>query len=180
MGIMNANVFTWSYTKQYYLTHPWSWIRELFFNIRDAFRRAIYGWTYRDVWELDYFLLTILPPMLRYMAEHGHGYPGTEPFTTPEKWQTWLRHIADDFAKIGDEDYWEYQRNEYYEEWEALMEYQDHPNLTTTFDYDTSEEHIKEINHLYWERMKELNVERQKLINDTFAEMAEHYFCLWD
>ena len=177
---MGMNVFTWSYSKRYYLTHPLDWVRELFGNIRDAYRRAVYGWTYRDVWELEYFLLEILPPMLRYMADYGKAYPGVEPFFTPEEWRNWLHHMADSFAKIADEEYWEQQRNEYYEEWEALINYEDNPNLTTTFDYDTSPEHRKEINHLYWERMKELCAERQKLIEDTFSEMAKHYFCLWD
>ena len=177
---MNANVFTWDYSARYYLKHPWEWIEDLFYNIRDAFRRAIYGWTYRDVWDLGYFLLDILPPMLRHMADKGSAYPGTEPFSTPEEWHKWLYNLADSLAKIGDEDYWTCQRNEYYEEWQALIEYQDNPHITTTFDYDTSKEHIKEINHLYWNRMRELNNERQKLTEDTFLEMAKHYFCLWD
>lgn len=48
---MNTSVWTWPYSVKYYLLHPWAWFKELFSNIRAAYRRMKYGQCYIDAWD---------------------------------------------------------------------------------------------------------------------------------
>ena len=172
---MSLNVMNWFYTKKYYLTHPWKWFSELFQNLREAYRRVKYGWAYQDCWNMNTWMLEILPPMLRHMADHGCGYPGTEPFETPEKWNDWLHSMADVLESLQ-EDNWESQ-NEYKEDYFQSLEWEHDSNNNITMTNGQDHETIAE---LYYMRMKELNEEWKKLLENTFMELAKHFDCLWD
>lgn len=41
-----------------------------------AYQRVTRGWADCDTWNLDNYLLDILPPVLRYLKAHQHGVPG--------------------------------------------------------------------------------------------------------
>ena len=64
------SVWYWPYATRYYLTHPWKWFKDLKNNIRNVYRRAKFGWTYGDVWDMDQWIMHTFPPMMRYMADH--------------------------------------------------------------------------------------------------------------
>lgn len=179
--IMNV-LKDFSCTRRYYLTHPWKFFKECWLNIKAAWMRATKGYCYMDVWNLEYWLCSILPSMFRHMADYGSGYPGWPPFETPEEWSDWLHSMADAFETIADSEYWEEKKNEFYDEWSTLLDYHsdNHPNLTTTCQYDTSPEHYETIRKLYWERMQQIAIEKQEYIKNTLNEMAEHFEKLWD
>jgi hypothetical protein len=59
-------------------------------------QRGQRGWSDRDWWSTDYYLLKILPPILRKYATDGVSYPGTVDYDTPEKWSAALLKAADD------------------------------------------------------------------------------------
>lgn len=44
-------------------------------ELRWFWQRGWRGYADSDIWSIDYFLLTILPPMLRKLAKDKHGYP---------------------------------------------------------------------------------------------------------
>ena len=155
------SVWYMPYNKRYLITHPWQWIRCAYRNIRDAYRRSVYGWTYGDVWDWDGWFINTTPNMLRHMADHGSGYPGTKPFETPEKWRDWLHHIAD-LIETASED-WQNEHNEFY------RDYMDH-----IFEND------KERSNKYFERAKELRESGEKNIAQAMKEMGEHFSKLWD
>ena len=73
-----------------------------------------------DVWDLDHYLLTLLPAMLRRLADEGMSYPGIAPFETPEKWETWLREMADKLESLQED--WAETRNEYDEPYFHALE----------------------------------------------------------
>lgn len=161
--IKKRSVFNYCYSCRYYLTHPWLFIKEFFQNCNHAWRRAIYGWTWEDCWNLDDWLLNILPEMLRHMADHGSGYPGSKPFETPEKWHDWLHSVADVLESLQ-EDNW-YSQNEYKEDFRRKW--------PAGKDFDT----VKE---LYFARTKELTEEREKLLIDTGIQIFKNLNLLWD
>lgn len=171
--MLNLNVFNWPYSKKYYLTHPWKWVGELFRNIRDAYHRARYGWCYMDVWNFSDWFCAVVPPMLYHMSEYSSGYPGVEPFETPEKWSAWLHKMASTIERLG-YDEWLEDNNEYSEAYER------------TFDDDNS--HIilsdspdkEETRKLYYARCKELIPEREKVLKKVFEEWASVFDRLWD
>ena len=180
---MNLNTFNWSYRKRYYLTHPWKWFSELFNNIRNAYRRARYGWCYSDCWNLDSWFCSVFPPMLRHMADKGSAYPGQEPFETPEKWHDWLHKMADTIERLQYDD-WLEDNNEYSKDYEKTFEDEEYkekhpegPFLTTTFDTALSKEEVREA---YYERCKEIAKTREQFLEDFGRSLFKYFDSLWD
>ena len=81
-----------------------------FRQIKWAFIRGIYGWSPKDVWDMDDYLLKILPEMLTYLAYHHVTIPGTMLYEgykedeASEKWTQKLLEIAENFkqARVWD------------------------------------------------------------------------------
>ena len=159
------SVWYWPYAKRYYLTHPWYWFRDLGHNIRDVYRRAKYGWTYGDVWDMDQWIMNVFPPMLRHMADHGSAYPGYEPFDTPEKWHKWLHAMAD-LIESGLEDNQD-ACNEYYNE------YMEHL-------FDPSELRVTEMDNDYYDRAAEIYKDAEHNLKVAMSQLGKHFFSLWD
>ena len=176
------NAFKFIFRPSYYFKHPIKFIKEIGINLKNAWMRATKGYCYTDIWNIDNWFCEVFPPMLRYLAEHGCAYPGTEPFETPEKWHDWLHSMADVIDTIYDEDFWTETKNEYYKEWNTLWDFHNNknPNITMTCEYDTSEEHFELVRKLYYIRMEEISKERQALIENTFQELGRAFDCLWD
>ena len=83
------------YRGSYYLKHPLKFIREIYWNIRNFIHRGRYGYSYPDVWNWLFWWPTAGAEALRQLAEYGCGYPGHEPWETPEKWKAYLLDTAD-------------------------------------------------------------------------------------
>ena len=165
------NVWYWGAAKRYYLTHPWKWIKELGYNIRNAYHRITKGYCVLDWIDFDMWFKHIAPEMLRDMAMHGHAYPGAEPFDTPEQWRSWLHRMADQIAYCQDED----NGNEYAKPYLDELMKSPHHNL---FEEKTPAE--KELFEKYYKRSLEVTDEHKKLFEDTMKEIIEHWDCLWD
>ena len=158
---MSLNVLTnFGYSRRYYLRHPLRFLRECGQNIRNAWMRATCGWCYMDTWNVDAWFLEVMPQMLRHLAKYGSGYPGTEPFETPEKWDDWLNAMADTFESLQEEN-WN-SRNEYEKLYNTSVEQSLNPdsNVQLTMSHE-------DISKLYYTRMNELAEEGQALLEDT-------------
>lgn len=59
------------------------------------YQRATRGVCDYDVWNLDGYLLELIPQALRLLAETTHSYPGSPDFPRFEDWQKWLCDTAD-------------------------------------------------------------------------------------
>lgn len=159
------SVWYMPYNKKYLITHPWQWFRCAWRNIRDAWRRSVYGWTYSDVWDWDTWFMRVVPDMLRHMANHGSAYPGHAPFETPEKWHDWLNEMAH-LIETADEA-WQDEHNEYYEE------YMKH--IMGNLNKEPSE-----IYKNYMNRSKELAKEGEDNIRRALTFIGEHFHNIWD
>ena len=76
-------------------------------HVKWGIQRARRGYSERDVWNLDHYLATVIAGGCRALAADTHGYPNSgpdDPFTF-EDWQKELRHAADLFQEIADDDY---------------------------------------------------------------------------
>lgn len=177
------SVFNYSYSKRYYLTHPWKLIKEFFQNCYHGWRRAIYGWTWEDCWNFDSWFCTVIPQLLKHLADYGCGYPG-EPFETPEKWHDWLHKMANTIERLQYDD-WMEDSNEYSKDYEKTFEddlyKEEHPNgpfLTTTTSYGSSTK--EEIREQYYKRCEEIHKTRGQVLEDFGKEFFKHFDCLWD
>lgn len=54
-----------------------------------------------DAWNLDGWMLRVIPAGLRKLAHNSHSYPGNEQFPTFKSWQEWLLETADMADRIS-------------------------------------------------------------------------------
>ncbi len=175
MSLMNAwNDFP--YRPRYYLTHPWRFFQEIWWNFKAGVARVRKGHAWRDSAEMDEYLLHLIPSMLRDIA-NGYAYPGVEPFETPEKWTDWCNSLADVFESVWEENWYE-GRNEWADKFEeAFLVRHPHPNITMTT--TMTKEEADEICQLYHEREQELAEEREKIIQDAYVQLIKYHSMLW-
>ena len=177
---MGLNVFKdyncWS--TRYKLTHPWKIIMGGFRNLKAAWQRATRGYADRDTWNLDNWLLQVLPAALEHLAEHSHGWPSNDEFPEFEDWQEYLFKIAKDLRECQDCE--GNDKNEYYEDymkqlddWDNRWKKDGHGNAIYIPERT-------EIDEKYFNRLKELSIEQQKLLEDAFNRLSKILYACWD
>ena len=71
-------------------------------------QRSVKGFCDGDVWDMDSYLLTIIPAMLDHLAENAHGYPtevtenGVARKMDEKTWPVFLHELSDRFKHIKD------------------------------------------------------------------------------
>lgn len=164
-------VYAFSYKKSYYLTHPLRFFKEIRTAIRNYWHRARYGYAYVDAWNMCDSICEMAANMLLHIANYGDGYPGVEPYDTPEKWRSHLEEMAQHFRNICNRESLLDERNEYYPEFQKKILY----NWSREY---TEEE--RELRDKYFARMRELNEEFDSYVKEVFALFAENFFHYWD
>lgn len=146
------SVWTFSYRKSYYLTHPWKFFNDIYWNCRNFWHRGRYGYAYTDVWNFCDWYPRVAAEALRYMAKHGSGYPGVAPWETPEKWRDHLEYLANQLQRCSDSQSfsWGRERNEYWEEYSKDVF---HANAELRKNYLRREEEIAQADHQYQEEV---------------------------
>jgi len=86
------------------------------FDIKYHMRRIKYfcqrgkrGWADCDWWGMDYYLVSIILPMLKELKAKTHGYPGCKGAKTPEEWDKKLDEMIEAFEaadRILEDDYY--------------------------------------------------------------------------
>lgn len=175
----NLSVWTWSAGWRYYLRRPWKWFKELYWNVKYAWRRSTKGYCFLDYTNFSEWFCQIAPSMLRDIADKGWGYPGVEPFDEPEKWHDWLHKMADQLEWCSETWREENKINEYYQPYMDEIEktLKEHDSLDW-LGYSSEKE--KELMSKYYDREMELYDESQKKLTETLTEMTEHWWRLWD
>ena len=112
------NVFNQYYSPWKYLSN-WTGNFRLFFRqFKWAYQRITRGYCDADVWDLDSYYLDLFYDTINKLADITHGYPGTEEFSTPEAWDSYLRDMAMCFYRANESnDYYPHPaENEWWEE----------------------------------------------------------------
>lgn len=178
--ILDLNVFhSWGYSKRYYITHPHKWFRHLYLNIKHAWQRITRGYCDEDWWNLGYWLLNILPPMLDDLADNANGWPQQDGFPEFEDWQKYLRGIAANLRLCTEEA--AEKMNEYQEAFsenarKMRLEAPDKDGNRRAVWYDQDED----INKKYFDRCKEISEEQAAIREDTFYQIAQSLPAMWD
>ncbi len=176
------NLFNYkSYVGWRKLCHPIVFLRFLCRAFKMAWQRAVKGYCNWDLWDMDFWLTHVLPPMLTELAEKGHSYPGREPFETPEKWRAWLNSMASDIASLQND--WADTKNEFAEQFLSVRNYLqivegDKHGLKVIKPNDTPE--VAELRKKWLDRSAELAEQQTEFTIKTFAELGKHLQNLWD
>lgn len=167
------NIIEWHRPICYYFIHPIKFFKDFGCNIRAAHRRIKYGWCYADAYNLDYWLLDVLPPMLRAISEEP-AYPGTGEFDTYEKWQAWLREQASKLEQCREDAI----VNQYEDDFMKACE-QRRVVKGVTISHDMSDEEFKKLRDNYFEEVKRINCLQTQLAKEVFEDLGKNFFCLW-
>ena len=164
------NCFTY-YSSRYYLKKPWKFFNDTWLNLKAAWQRMTRGWANRDTWNLDSYLLEILPEMVDYLREHSHSYPGEHNgFPTPESWDSYLKEeIVIPLQNAREEQ--TTQINEYEEEYF---------NLSSSSGRFLNTRSDNEVREKWLAREQEINEWRLQELERGLQNLVAVFFNLWD
>lgn len=123
--------------------------------LRGCWQRAFRGYADCDWWDMDYYLVKIILPMLKELRKNSHAYPGD---LTEEKWTVLLDEMI-----LGFEAAKRVCDDEYYKEVSG--------NSLEAINNATSKE-IRE-----WGR---LSIKDQKIFKQKMKIFVDRFFNLWD
>lgn len=180
----DLSVWTYPYRKTYYLTHPWAWIKETYWNFRNWWHRGKYGFAYVDAWNWCDWWTKVGAKAIKYLADNGHGYPGVLPWETQDVWKDYLYDVAADLEWCskscdfdGEED------NEYYKAFKRAMDKAWHETkdengfIKITYDLSPEDEEIKDN---YFNKIKKLTKENELKREKILGEIGRNLPRFWD
>lgn len=173
-------LYWFSYSKRYYLTHPWAWFKDLRIGIKNFWHRGRTGWAWVDLWNTDTYLGQLLPNMLEELAERSHGWPQSEEYPTFEDWQCELRVLAKllnilNIDVLLEQDKFEDAFNEY----RAGVPIYPLRNLNFYNEYVLTEDECKRIDEAPT-KYERLAIEDEILRVKLFGRVGKIFRGLWD
>lgn len=145
------------YTKRYYLTHPWRFFRQCWYNLCHAWERATRGYSSLDAFETFSFLLEVIPGLLDEIREADFGYPVN---MTNEQWHSILKETSECFRNAIEKD--DSFFDEYYKE-----------------RLKPREEQNEELINSYSEIVEANYIARHESFSKGMKLLEEHFWDLW-
>lgn len=159
------------YSTRYLLTHPWQAVKDFGRKLKWAWQRTVRGYADIDWYNMDSFLLNILPDMLETLARKGIGHPHD---MSVVGWSDYLWDTAQ-HLRNADEDQG-VEVNQYEAAFRAYLD--SHP------DYYRDKNHVdpdvEELRKRWLDRDREIAEWRQKEAETAFKMIGERFFDLWD
>ena len=179
------SVWSFHYKKTHYLTHPWKWFKDLYWNWRNFWHRARYGYAYVDVWNFYNWYPHVGAEAIRYLKANHSGYPGVKPWETSKEWEEYLDYLANRLERCANsmDPCFGEERNEYKEMLDEIMRqrrkvtHNDDGTVTHSFELTPEEEDIRK---RYWEREKEIRNADEQYNIETYKWLAEDLSNFWD
>lgn len=138
-------------------------------NFKWAYQRITRGFSDYDAWDLDSHMTELWCQSLLYLAEHTHGYPGTDEFPTYEAWQSYLYKIVELLRKSQED----YKCDEYVNKYEK-----NYDAITKVWGTRTPEE--EEIVKKYLDEEARIDTARTNYRNQALDMIKHVYGHLWD
>jgi hypothetical protein len=177
------SLWTLRYRKRYYLLHPWALFYDWYWNFRNFIHRGKYGFAYVDAWNWYYWWPKVGAECLRFLAEHGLGYPGYEPWGTPGQWKKYLEETARSLEWAIESCDTDTHNNEYNYIMEDIQKRclitktNEDGSITTKWEITPEEQEIKD---KFWNREKELIEQDSKERERIFSEIGKNLPRFWD
>lgn len=86
----------------YRMLRGWDWVTGIPREIKFFWQRGTRGWSDRDVWSIDGFMLQILPDMIRQLSYTKHGCPEEfwDEHCRGDECHLWREFLVDMAAKL--------------------------------------------------------------------------------
>ena len=154
--------------------HPKGWLENLeCFGrcLKWGYQRITKGISDYDIWELDNHMTDVWIEGIKYLADKGHGYPGTEEFPTDTSWQSYLYKIIELLRKSQEDyEFGEYA-NKYQKNYEAIA---------NVFPREARTPEENEMVKKWLEEEKRISDLRLKDRNTALGMITHVYGYLWD
>jgi len=165
-----SNVFKYGWVPWRY-PRNWKGNTGLFFRqFKWAYQRATRGFADCDVWNMDNWLLDVIPGALKQLADNHYGWPGTEQFPEPEDWTQYLKDMAQKFYSAKeDNDFYPMPEHDKWWKWiedhDAQLDFNrdDNPYTQSMLDED-----------------KRNNDKRMRDFAEAWSMMGDVFWHLWD
>lgn len=172
MNVLKFFPYRW----RYYLTHPWEFFEDCWYNLKAAYQRVTRGFAYRDLFSIDSWFLDIIPEMLKEFRENLHSYPGDNEFPTFESWVTYLEEMETHFRNANENQ--KVQLNEWEEDYlKYPMEWQKSKDDIYLTMIDNTP---KDITEKWLAREKEIDAWREEELQKGFSQFIKVFHHLWD
>lgn len=147
----------------------WNW-RHPIRSLKRSIHRIKYGWCDIDIWNLDHYLASVISSTLIELANTAHGYPGTDKFDTPEKWENALKIHAYLLRRASD---WENWPNPHRDEYMNSISFKNDGNRVLII----SDEVLRD----KYFKQEQINFDEAKSsIGKVFTFIGDNYYSLWD
>lgn len=137
--------------------------------------RGKYGIALPDIICLHSYLGLVISNGLKLLAEHEHGWPGTEEFPTPEIWESQLLEVA---AKLEQASTVDDQINKMHDEIDWSEE--DFPKEPEDFEDWLNSDYRSPAFQEYSRRSDEIHALAQKNAREALEWLGKYWFALWD
>lgn len=112
-------------------------VKRIWYNLRRRIQRFQRGYAYGDVWDMDYWFMRIIKPMLIHLRDHGIGIPyelyNNDGDNERINWENVLTEMINcldmmdenkvwEYLGFGDDDAYKRMTKEDYEECYSIME----------------------------------------------------------
>ena len=172
-----------------------------FYWLKHAYQRVKKGYSYRDLWNIDYWFLKTMPNMLEDFTKDLYGFPASmkeelkkkNPELTDKEideknldfqyWKDIVNEIAFHFREARDEE----NENKINQYWERMRELEDKYNLFLTDEEETKKTMTKEdfeewkANNEKWLiRHEEIENYRNEQLKIGMEMFTKYFWGLWD
>ena len=89
------------YGCRWYLTHPISFIRDVFKETKAFIQRGYRGYADCDLWSFDDYLDVVLSNALKDFSELNNSYPAIKGAKTSREWKRVLKEMAEGFEDMA-------------------------------------------------------------------------------
>jgi len=174
-------------------------IKEFPSDVKHFYQRAKKGYSYRDVWSIDYWFMEIMPKMLTDLKKNKHGCPiefthnedGTEKDFEKglNEWENILDRMILCFKEMNEDTC--SMKNEYEDEYfiqcygegksafDCFVPFREDENGEKLYRLET-----KEVEPVLEENFRRKNIEineyREKMKNEGFELFSKYFWNLWD
>lgn len=143
-------------------------IKLIFRRLKWGYQRILRGYCDYDIWEMDYFLGTLLSDMCFNFADNASGWPDTK-FETYEDWVEYLQEMGRCFRFTKEEAY----PTPAFDEWSDNLP----ENWLCTREEN---ERMRELSQAMRQEEQDIWEQRQKYKNMALDSLKEIWFTLWD
>lgn len=143
-------------------------------NIKWFIQRGIRGYSDYDTWDIDYWFLNTIVPMLKQLKENKHGYPGN---ITAEEWDNILDKMILYFTEANEET--SSKKNEYKKDFSKIL-WNDNKMIRYEDLTPSQQKYYNDIKHKYFNREYELCKYRNKKLKQGFILFNNWFWNLWD